>query len=356
MKLSRLVIFVFVFFFYQSSFSGICINTSVNKELFGTDVGIETLTYGYKKAFRDNHFSNYRYFSANTNAELVTTVQHLATSTCPVVLGLMTSRECLILGPVLQKNQAIGFSPICGHDDVNKFYPYLYTATHPISRAAETVANYLTTIPNLKKIFVIYQPTNIYSVAEFSQFRARTHLSVIEVPVGLDNQFDLKKINYLKNEQVALVFFTYPLSSAQILLTLSKYRLISKNVTLVGASSWNDDISLLKPFTSILKQAKTVVAADIVDWREVKKSAFAKEFVERFNREPINIEVLNYDITRFVTQCYKKALVHKKYDRNKFQYCVTHTTYHGVSGTFSFKNHSSFADRPLYLTNILDRL
>lgn len=347
---------VCVALFSSSGLGSICINTTMDHDMFGFDIRADGVMRNYDMVFRDSHFSDYRFFSADKSAELATQIQTAAHSSCSVILGLFTSRECLIAGDILKKNKIVGISPVCGHDDIGKFYPYLFTGSHAISVGAETAVNYITGLQNTGKIFAIHQPANLYSDAEFTQFMQKFSKPVIEVLVDSDGKFDITKFSYSKDEPVTLVFFTYPLPAVKILIELSNKKLINKNVHLVGASSWNDDITLFTPIKSILEGASSIVASDTVDWKQVKSSAFSKSCIKKFNRYPLNVEVLSYDITRLAVKCYREAMINNKYNLDKFQHCITHTKYQGVSGTFSFGNHSSFADRPKYLTNLLDRM
>lgn len=352
----KLISLMCVILFSNQGLARICVNTSMNHDMFGFDIGVDGLVRDYDMAFRESHFSDYRFFSADKNAELAAQIQVMAHSSCSVILGLFTSRECLIAGDILRKNKIVGISPICGHDDVGRFYPYIFTGTHPISVAADITVDYINNMQNSGKIFAIHQPTNVYSEAEFSQFMKRFSKPITVIPVDSGGKFDIDKFLYKKDEAVTLVFFTYPLPSVKILIELSNKNLIAKNVRIVGASSWNDDVFLFKPIKPILESAASVVAADTVDWKKIKQSNFSKVFIKNFNREPLNIEVLNYDVTRFAIKCYRESSINNKNDVDKFINCITHTKYQGVSGTFSFSKNSSFADRPKYLTNLLDRM
>lgn len=344
--------FVFCFVFCANCFADICVNTSINPE-FNIDVS----SRGSELAFQDDHFSNYRLFSADSNAEFFTQIKEMARgSSCSVILGLVTSRACLIAGPILRKYKTISISPICGHDSVGNFYPYLYTATFPISKEAEVIIDYLNKRKKPGKIFAIYQATDIYSMAEFSQFKKRCSKIITEIPLSSDGQFDVSKFQPIKGEENTLIFFTSPLPSVKALVVLSDHQLITKDLKIIGSSSWNDQVSLLKHVKPILRRAKLVIAVDVLNWDKVRNSSFTKTFIKKFNREPLNVEVINYDVTRLTIKCYRQSLVNEKYNVDKFQYCLAHTVYHGASGIFSFTNHSSFADRPAYMTNILERM
>lgn len=359
MKKALKFIFITVLFFLifnEQVFATICVNLSPNREMVGTAMDYDALIRGSELAFQDTHFSDYRFFSTNTNVEFLQQIQQMASSSCSVILGFLTSRECLIAGPVLVKNKIIGISFICGHDNVNNFHPYLYTATPSISQASKIVVDYLHRSPQFGKIFAVHQPTDTYSESEFTQFKSKFKGQIVEVPIDSDGQFDSNLISYKPGEKATLAFFTYPLPSVKILVMLSDHQMITKNTRIIGASSWSDDVSLLIPIKSILEKAYEVKAVDIMDWNKVKKSIFVKRFSKTFHREPVGIEVSNYDVTKLAVECYKKSFINGKYDTNQFRYCITHTHYIGESGTFSFNNNSSFATRKIAMSNLLNRM
>lgn len=352
------VFILFLLLCFNQALATICIVSNPNREMVKTVMDYDALVRGSELAFQDTQFSDYRFFSANTNVEFLQQIQQTTTSdSCSIILGLLTSRECLIAGPVLVKNKTIGISFICGHDEVNNFYPYLYTATPSIDRASQVVVNYLEQqSPFNNKIFAIYQPTDTYSEAEFSQFKSKFKAPIIEVPVDSEGQLDINLLSYKPGEKVTLVFFIYPLPSVKVLETLDDHKMITKDVRIIGASSWSDDDSLLIPIKLILEKAYEVKALDITDWSNVKKSAFVTRFAKAFHRNPVSIEVSNYDVTKFAVECYKKSFTLGKYDINKFRYCLTHTRYFGASGEFSFDQNSSFASRQMRISNLLDRM
>ena len=343
------IVLVSTVLFSQVCFASICVNKSTNLEM---KAGV--LAHGHELAFQDSNFYDYQLFSANNDAEFAAWIQKNTPGACSLVLGLFTSRECLIAGPILMENKTIGISFICGHDDVAKFFPYIYTATPPISKAERFITDYLNKQPNLGKVFAVYQPTDIYSEGEFSQFKKMFAKPVEEVQVQSDGKFDISKISYRKGEPITFVFFVYPLPSVKILVELSNHQLITKDTNIVGASSWSDDIAMLKPIKLILEKANKVIALDVLDWKKIKDSAFAKKFITLYNRNPTNVEILEYDITKFAVKCYRQSFVNKKYNINLFRGCMLRNKYHGISGTFSFSEKSPFAERRLYLINLLD--
>lgn len=348
---NKVLLLINILLLSEPCIASICANKSILP-----DLNADIIIRGCELAFQENHFFDYKFFSANNNTEFIEKVQKITADTsCPIVLGLVSSTRCLIAGPVLVKNKTFGFSATCAHDDIGKFYPYFYTATPPLSKAIDPIIKYLNLIYDRGKIFVIYQPTSIYSKTGFDQFKRKFHQPTIDVPVDRDGQFDVNKFFFRKGDKVTFLFFTYPLPSIKVLVRLSKEQLITKDTRIISNSSWTNEAALLSSVKPILQKAQSVMVVEIIDWEKAQHSAFTKNFIQKFHRKPLNVEIINYDLTKFVIKCYKKAVQHKKYNRDKFQYCITHTKYSGVSGAFSFDQHSSFANRSIYLVNLLER-
>src|SRR5579872_1537574 len=256
MNLLKLTLFIVMLLFFNISRADICVNTSSNYKMFGTVLRAGALVQGQKLAFQDNKFFNYRFFSAGSPIELENQIQAMSSDSCSIILGLFTSRDCLIAGPLLVKNKIIGVSPSCSDDKEISFSPYLYTAVPQLNEFSIKIGDYLNKRNDLGLTFVIYQPTDIYSITGFNEFKKIFTKPIVEIPVTSDGQFDIKKLSYKKGKQATIIFFTYPLPSAQILTKLFDNGLISKNVRIVGSASWVFDTSVFKPIKSIFQKAQ----------------------------------------------------------------------------------------------------
>jgi ABC-type branched-subunit amino acid transport system substrate-binding protein len=340
----------------QYGMAQICVNTSSNYKMFGSAPRVGTLANGHELAFQKNTFSDHQEFSSETGADFAKKIQQMSSGSCSIILGLFTSRECLISGPLLKRNKIIGISSTCGHDNISLFSPYLYTIIPAISVFSNKTSTYLNEHPSSEKLFVIYQPTDVYSKTSHEVFKKGIKKPIIEIPVTSNGHFDINKFSISSNERFTIVFFTYALPSAKILMQLSAHQIITKKTTIIGASCWTFDVTVFRPLRSILEKAKKVLATDVLDWNTVKETEFVKKFTTRFNRKPLTIEILTYDVTQLAISCYKKSLVNNQYDRNRFQNCMINTQHQGVSGRFSFSKDSPFAERRLYLTNFFDRM
>lgn len=216
----------------QQSMAQICVNNSSNYKMFGSVLRAGALARGHELAFQKSNFSAHQQFSSETDADLAKQIQNMSSGSCSIILGFFTSRECLIAGPILKKNKLIGISSSCGHDNIRQFSPYLYTIIPPISAFSDKISTYLNENHNSGKIFVIYQPTDVYSKTASTAFKKRVSKPIIEIPVASDGNFDINKFSNNISEKFTIVFFTYPLPSAKILMQLSDHQIITKKTTI----------------------------------------------------------------------------------------------------------------------------
>lgn len=338
---------------FQNAFGYICVNATSNYKMFGSVLRAKVLKNPFIMAFRDEQFKSYKIFYANNDTQLVNQIQKMTSEECSILLGLFTSQDCLISGPILKKNRIIGFSSSCSDDQISKFFPYVYTAVPKLSDFSKEVAKYINRTKTMGVIYAFYQPSDIYSSSGFNAFKKYIKKTLISVPVSSSGNFNLKALKQYTQGQSSIIFFTYPLPSAQILVTLDANHLINDRVNIIGASSWIFDISVFKPIDAILKKAKSVLTPSLVNQERIDSSKFAHKFKMLYHREPDVVEVLTYDITRLSTQCYKNIMHHGNYSNQAFLNCIRNNNYDGVSGYSKFQKHSPFSIRKIYLINLL---
>jgi len=356
MILSRLSLIFSVSLLSFQCIATICVNTSSNYKMFASTLRSGALARGHEQAFQDNAFLDYEFFSAGNDQEFANQIQNMSEGKCAIVLGLFTSRECLIAGTFLIDKKLIGISSSCGHDNIGKFSPYLYTETPPVSAFSSRYAKYLSEEYPSGEIIAVYQPTDIYSKSGFDYFKANFNKPVVEVPIESDGQFNTKAFDDFHGKKYTIIFFTYPLPSAKILVELNTHQLINNNVSIIGASSWIFDVSVFRPIKPILQKARGVIVADLIDWSKITGSPFGERFFQKYKREPLLIEILTYDVTNLAIKCYRKAVINRVYNIELFQTCIKDEKHQGISGEYSFEKTAPFANRPIYLTNMLDRI
>jgi|GEM_PF-2905510 hypothetical protein len=356
MKLLKLFFLLSIFFYCNACFAKICVLSSTNYKMFGSVIRAQDFTNGIKLAFQDAKFHDDRFFQANNYIQLASQVNKMTSGSCSLVLGLYTSRDCLIAGPILKKHKIIGVSPSCGDDSENQYLHYIYTATPPLSTPIYKIAKYLNNDKHTGKVVVIYQLTDFYSLTAMKQLKSRLSKPFIKIPVTFSGSFDIKKLSFAKSNPATLVFLTYPLPSVNIITTLFRHHLINNNVAIIGSPSWAFDVSAFKNIRKMLRKAKSVMVTSMVDWSKIEESEFSKNYIRRFHRKPFVLDVVTYDVTRLAIKCYRIALVKKEFKPNLFRHCMTQKTYHGISGSYIFSKSSVFAKKNLYMVSLFSLL
>lgn len=354
-KLIRIFSLLVMILFSEHCLADICVNVSDYNKLyrFATDVAL--LTKGYEFAFRLNHFKAFRFFSAHNDAELVSNVNKLSSSGCPVILGINPSRECLLLGPLLQQKKIVGIANACCHDKVNEFYPFLFSIAPEVDKYVDRIVDLLNKTPQVGRVFLIYQPTEIYDVEIRKKFKEKYHGATSDIEVDHEKHVNFDSFTLKPGEQATFVFFPFPLASITALMDLSNKKLITKNIRIIAAVSWIMNPIGFKAVRNILMDAKEVVGIDFLHLQALKNSRFSKEFSKEFHRGPVPMEILAYESTTLAVNCYRKAMINNKFDYPTFNKCILQR-HHDLVSDYFFIEGSSFIKRmkPSEIINILD--
>jgi len=355
MNLLKNTFILSILFVFQNAFGYICVNATSNYKMFGSVLRSEVLKNPFIMAFQGEHFKNYKIFYADNDTQLVDQIQNMTKGQCSVVLGLFTSQDCLVSGPILKKNKTIGLSSSCSDNHIDNFFPYIYTAVPKLSNFSKTVAKYLNK-KNHDAIYAFYQPSDVYSDSGFNAFKKYVKKPVTSIPVSSSGSFDLKLLHMNTKSESTIVFFTYPLPSAQILVNLDYKHTITNKINIIGASSWIFDVSVFRPIKSILMKAKDVLTPSLVDQQRIDSSNFSHNFIKLYKREPDVVEVLTYDMAHLAVECYRTTASNDAYNNQSFLKCIRNNKYDGVSGYTQFQKNSPFSVRKIYLINFMNRI
>lgn len=332
-------------------FGLICVNASANYEMFGSALTNKTLAYSARRAFADRKFTAYKIYSAKSDVQLARIISQMAVSKCNVILGLITSRDCLTAGPILKKDKIIGLSPACADQSITDFSPFVYTASPVLSKYIKKLVEYLNQKSNIGKIYVVYKPDSLFSIAALQSFRTLMDKKFLLIPVSAEGVFDPRLLKSLKNSSGTIVFLIYSLLSAQVLVNLSSHHLIGKRTNIIGSPSWAYDVGVFRLIKPILAKARTVLSLTSINSQTVERSKFAKDFSKKYHRKPLEVEALNYDVTGLAVHCYRYAELKGAYQYSKFIRCINSTRYSGITGQINFRSSIPFAIRTIHLIN-----
>lgn len=353
MNFQKIIIFFSLLTFVQNSFGYICVNSTSNYKMFGSTLRADVLKNPFIIAFQQEHFTDYKIQHADNDTQLIDQIQDMSKEKCSLILGLFTSQDCLVTGNILKKNKIIGLSSSCSDNHIQEFFPYLYTAAPKLSDFSKMVADYTNT-HNTGDIYALYQPSDAYSNYGFMSYKKFTKKDIIPISVSSNGNINLEPIN--SNKMKTIIFFTYPLPSAQILVNLDGNNLLNKNVNVIGASSWIFDVSVFKPIKLSLVKTNSVKAPSVLNKNSIDHTYFSHTFSSSYLRKPDVVEVLTYDMTKLAITCYKKSYINNKINNKMLLSCVQHIQYPGISGLINFQNNSSFPKRKIYLVNFIDRV
>lgn len=306
------VIIFFSVLIMHNAYALICVNSTSNYKMFGSVLRTDVLENPFIMAFNQERFTNYKIYHADNDTQLRDQIHIMAKEECSVILGLFTSQDCLVSGDILKSNKIIGMSSSCSSNDIIKFYPYLFTAVPQLSAFSKAVAEYINRADS-GKVYVFYQPSDVYSNYSEKSFLKYIKKDIVPISVNSSGDFNYKEIRKIPYKKSTMVFFTYPLPSAQILVALDSAHLIEKNVDIIGASSWIFDVSVFRPIALSLKKANRVITPSLVSQKQLSRSEFTRIFFDTYKREPDLVEVLTYDMTRLSVECYNVAKTGTKF-------------------------------------------
>jgi hypothetical protein len=351
----KIIISIFLSLFIIQTKAAICVNASQYNKVFRTNLLTRSLTPVFKLAFYDSKFTDYSFFSAVNDLDLVNKVNQMNQNKCQIILGLITSQECLIVGSGLEKNKIIGIST-CALPFINQFKPYIYSFYPSIDNYLNQIIEYLKKPQNIGHVFLIYQSTDMFSTASYTKFKKMYPKTTFDISIDSKNYLDTFNLRVKDNKPVILVFFTYTLPAIKLLIELSDKHLITKNTRIIASPAWSFNLSSLGQVKYLLKQAKEVVAVDWWDWSKIKNNIFVKQYIKFYNQHPSPLEMLMYETAMFAVDCYRKSWVGNQFSIAKFQYCALETSHHGIDGANYFTKDSVFihSTRPPKIINILD--
>jgi ABC-type branched-subunit amino acid transport system substrate-binding protein len=289
------------------------------------------------------------YTADGTDVDLLATLKRAIDEGCKVVVGLYTSRECLLAGPFLVERGVIAISSGCGHDGIEKFKDNLLTVVPPLSRYADKIADTLNA--GSDAVYVLYQPTDVYSRMVKETIERHLKRPATFVELDKSGKGDLTKL--ADKGARTVVFAIYPSVSVPVIEELARSGRLGAETTVIGASSWPFDLSALRKTKESFAGAKAVLIPDVFDPKPAQASPFAKAYAKRFGQRPENLALFSYDVTRFALKC--RAQSGEAFDLAKFRACMHKEPYKGVSGVMKFAPGSAFSQRDVFMTDLMPR-
>ena len=312
----------------------------------------KTFARTFKTAFKQQNFHNYKIYAAQSNRSYIKLIHKMVRNDCDIILGLFTTPECSVAAPLLKKNKIFGISSGCANNRLKEYKPYLYTATPSLKNYMDKVASYLNNTNGLGKIYIIYQPANIYDVQQLKELKKLLEKPYKKITVSPEIVFNLDQLKDTNNKKQTFVFLTYPLPSARILLSMSSKKVINSKTNLIGSPSWPFFPTVFQPMRSLLKKARKVLTPSILKTSQITSSDFAKKFFAKYQRKPLIIEAITYYVAKKTTHCYKKAIVEHNFKRKRFNNCFSNKM-KSTDYPIEFDSSSVFAHNSVNMVNFL---
>ncbi|MEQ1665671.1 MAG: hypothetical protein ABL927_09880, partial [Bdellovibrionales bacterium] len=140
-----LVSLIFIIANSELAFSKpLCAVVSPYLPMFTSASESDSLLKGPVEAMRENKLNSKEsvYLSPANELDLMKTVTSAYENGCRIIVGLYTSRECLLAAQALLNKDVVIISPTCSHDDINKFKGTIYSGVPSIEDYVKTEAEY----------------------------------------------------------------------------------------------------------------------------------------------------------------------------------------------------------------------
>lgn len=332
----------------------ICVNASSYTRMFGNTMRSDVIRRAHDMAFEAEKMTPLSTFVANNDTDFTMQIRKSVDLGCKVLIGLYTSRECMIAGPLLAGTDVTILSPTCGHPDIIKSYPHVFTGVPSAAHFAKALARDLDSVA-AEDLFTFYQPTEVFSKASYSAFNSFRR-SGRRIEVDREGHIGDQNLKLLQHAKAPTLYIeVYAAAAVKLLTQLDAAGVLKKDVRIIGSAAWALDVSAFEFVKPMLQKVASVFSQDNFRQEDLLKSSFSTQYKTLFRTPPLGIHLVAYDITRLGVQCYKKA-GGEKFSADRFRKCLMARPHTGQSGRYEFHPGSPFADRPVLFTDFRARL
>lgn len=341
------VTFKYLFFVILSfsTYANVCIISISKAPMFPTSLRRHFLTQGIILSFEEHkqNWKDYIFETDGSEISLIEEINKAIKKECKIIIGMGSSKECLIAGPSLLKNKIFGFSPTCGHENISNFYPYLFTGVPSLQQYAKAITSFINKKSKSHQIVLIKQKAEVYSTSLYNSLTKALNKNYISIEFSKDGKpISDVNINSLNKRPYFFVFTTYPLISVEITNFLKRNGLINKQNTLIGSPSWIFDLNLLAKSKDDFLNFNEALVPNLWDSTLLSKTKFYKSFMNHFHSEPHNFAIYSYEISNRVLNCL---------NNNNFLDCYKNYQGKGETGSFTY-TETSFPKRKINLYDL----
>jgi len=339
-----------------SASSALCLTPNSHVKMFASSFRSGILERAQNIALDKTNFKNSESIHAENDLDLINKITHSFESGCKILVGLYTSKECLLIGPIAKKNNAIIISPTCGHPDIEQFNGNIFTLVPSLETYMNFVSKALSDEDKKDKdMLVIFQPSDLFSNKSYLLFKSKYMGNIKSLRLNSDGDFYKEDLNLLAQKYTTIHILTYPIVAAKALTELNNKKFISKDMTLIGSSSWAFDTTVLSKYIDIVKIFNRSLVPTLMKQETLTSSDFYKEYSKKYNEPPLGIHFMGFDAVNISKECLVKT-INKKIDHTLIKKCLIENKFNGVSGKLNFNNKTPFVSREIYLTNLTKML
>ena len=268
---------------------------------------------------------------------------------CSVIVGLVTSRDALIAGPLLKKNNMVGFSSTATNSKLSEYFPWIYSVSTSADSYVKSFFLWVKKNGFENNISIVADSSSIYSL----YFKDRTIQLLPSSRVYYLNEKkelsteDLRSINNMRKG--VLLYTPYPLASLPSLTQITSET--ANHVVLFGTQSWNEKHPFKNYISVIEKFRKKYIFSP---WSTLPGSIsykhFEKEYVKLYDQKPGHDSTYDFDALSIVLNC---AFIESKRTLSKqaMYHCLSRKfNYLGATGSYHFSGKESHAIRKEILT------
>ena len=255
------------------------------------------------------------------------------------MIGAVTSNSALIIGDIAQRYSIPFITPFATHPNVTKDKSFVFRTCFDDSYQAEKLAEFVAKDLNKKRIAVLINMTNAYSVGikEIFEKKAITYGASIVLSDSFNSEKDftperIEAIRQTKPDAVLLP--SYQVEAASILAILSK--VLPKETVYIGPDSWGGGPLFRNMFNGSGDSFKGYYV------RQVREDRIPKDW-----NEP---RLIGFDLGRTLFE----AITIQQKNGGPLRDAIEKVDFQGLTGRIAFnKNHT--AEKPLFI-HLIDKI
>lgn len=268
------------------------------------------------------------------------------------LVGPSISRSAIPVARLAERAGVVMVSPASTRDELTVDKEFVFRVTYTDSTQLEALARFVVGTPEISRLAVLYDVTDVYSRRNAEEFRALLASTDLEITAfepytagETDFSEHLRRIAQTEPDTLFL-----PNYSDDVIAQANQARAMGLGVTFVGSDGWTPQ--RLEGIKSL--EGAYLSKSWSLDWgrTQVRSRAFIETYEALDGREPHNVSALTYDAFGVLFWALGKAgTLDAVKVRDQLQGLED---YGGVSGTFSYRGTGGNPRRPVTILRLGD--